>query len=358
MDCTLSFLFHEIEKNITKKIPFAVYRKPNDKVVTSYIQKNDEVYFLDDFEKSGFVFAPFNSLENSIIFPIDCCKIIKASSFDTLVVDNIKNTDVVFEDSEVLKKNHLKLVQKGIDFIKSGFAKKIVLSRKEIINVEAISIVTIFEKMLLNYQNAFVYCWFHPKIGLWLGATPEKLLEISNKTIKTVSLAGTQLKLENFNHLETKWGEKELEEQQIVTDFMVEQLKTHVDKISLNGPISVTAGKMVHLSTTISGEMIKPYFLKNIINCLHPTPAICGFPKDKSLKFIIENEGYHREFYSGYLGELNVSKKTELFVNLRCMKVKENTVALYVGGGITSQSEPQKEWEETVFKTQTIKAIL
>ena len=95
----------------------------------------------------------------------------------------------------------------------------------------------------------------------------------------------------------------------------------------------------------------------------HPTPAVCGLPAKKAKNFILENENYNREFYSGFLGEINIpkstkNKKSHLFVNLRCMSLENNIARIYVGGGITKDSIPEKEWEETVSKSFTMKSVL
>ena len=98
--------------------------------------------------------------------------------------------------------------------------------------------------------------------------------------------------------------------------------------------------------------------LKQLISVLHPTPAVCGFPKLEAKKFILENENYNREYYSGFLGELNIHDATDLYVNLRCMQIKNNQIHLYIGGGITKDSIPEKEWIETANKAMTMKKIL
>lgn len=112
---------------------------------------------------------------------------------------------------------------------------------------------------------------------------------------------------------------------------------------------------------------------------MHPTPAVCGLPKDISKAFILKNENYNREFYTGFLGELNIKERksrnvnrhniendayasvknvSNLYVNLRCMQLVNNHAIVYIGGGITKDSIPEKEWEETVSKSQVIKSIL
>jgi len=79
---------------------------------------------------------------------------------------------------------------------------------------------------------------------------------------------------------------------------------------------------------------------------IHPTPAVCGFPKEKALDLIFDIEKHNREYYSGFMGTVNVENATNLFVNLRCMKILPEKLALFTGGGITGDSIPEKEWEQ------------
>ena len=97
---------------------------------------------------------------------------------------------------------------------------------------------------------------------------------------------------------------------------------------------------------------------------MHPTPAVCGFPKGKARDFILKNENYNRKYYAGFLGELNFcfeSNQTlmsDLFVNLRCMEIIKDNAEIYVGCGITKDSNPEKEYIETKNKSVTMKNIL
>nr|MBX2840287.1 chorismate-binding protein [Flammeovirgaceae bacterium] len=87
-----------------------------------------------------------------------------------------------------------------------------------------------------------------------------------------------------------------------------------------------------------------------MLKLLHPTSAVCGMPKEKSLAFILENEDYDRELYSGYFGPVNIQNKTNIFVNLRCLQISKEEIVLYAGAGITEDSNPEKEWKETEIK--------
>lgn len=236
-----------------------------------------------------------------------------------------------------------------------------VVSRKEIVDLVKFDLVLIFEKLIQSYPTAFCYCWFHPKIGLWMGATPERLLKSNNNNFDTMSLAGTQ-KIHGAK--EVVWEKKEMEEQQFVTDFILRNLKDLTSEVSVSSPYTTQAGTLAHIKTDIEGVINENSSLKQVVSVLHPTPAVCGLPKESAKDFIIENEGYDREYYTGFLGELNKQGynneelKSDLFVNLRCMQIKDNQAHLYMGCGITKDSIPEKEWKESVNKSVTMKKIL
>ena len=77
-------------------------------------------------------------------------------------------------------------------------------------------------------------------------------------------------------------------------------------------------------------------------------------PLENVKSFLKEHEGYDREYYCGYLGPVNFKHESNLFVNLRCMQVQKNEAWCYAGAGITADSEPEQEWQETEMKMNTL----
>ena len=126
-------------------------------------------------------------------------------------------------------------------------------------------------------------------------------------------------------------------------------------------PYTQRAGHLLHLRTDIDGEMTGAEDLAELIQKLHPTAAICGLPRKEALRFIQNKENYSRDYYTGFMGELNAPMQGEsnLFVNLRCMQLfpKEQKAWIYVGGGITASSDPEREWQETQAKSETMKRV-
>ncbi len=350
-------IYLEVEKQRKKSLPFVAYRKPNSDTLIAFFQKDNQVHQSAHLNETGFVFTSFLNDER-IVFPESDC---------TLLIQNIKDTVVDFspfvlkELPIALKAFHEQLVVKGVSAIKGNAFEKVVLSRREQVTINAADYLLYFKRLVKAYMGAFCYWWYHPEIGEWMGATPEQLLKAEEKTIKTVALAGTQLVQEKEP---VEWQEKEKEEQQIVTDFIVSSLQPYTAGIEVTEPYTYKAGTVMHIKTDIQAMLKDTSDFEKVVNALHPTPALCGFPKNEAQKFITENEGYNRAFYSGYLGELNKNFETQqtetsdLFVNLRCMQLKSDKAYLYLGGGITKDSIPESEFFETVNKSKTIKKIL
>ena len=348
-------LLNAARNHFAKKLPFVLYSKPNQDKIVGLFQENDELYRAENLQEAGFIMAPFAGKEQ-VLIPEDKSEI-KISDF--VFEENRSNNDPISDD-ENGKEAFERLVQKGIDAINDNNFQKVVLSRKEIVTVENLDFALIFERLLQAYPTAFKYCWFHPKVGMWMGATPEQLLKADGAKINTVALAGTQKDVEGK---EVIWGEKEIEEQKFVTDFIVDNLKDITSELSTSEPYTLKAGNILHIKTDIEAVLQPENNLKKVVSILHPTPAVCGLPKIPSKEFILENEGYDRKYYSGFLGELNKDfatneEKSDLFVNLRCMQIKENQAHLYIGCGITKDSVPEKEYIETVNKSLTMKRIL
>ena len=341
-------IFDKARQFLFDKQPFVLYKKPNQLDVNAIFQKNNDLDFVVDFTESGFVFCDF-LFEKKIIFKKQNSDFITEPFLNKVLIPkkNILASENLFE-----KEKHIKLVQKGIIAIENQEFTKVVLSRKEIVSIENISPISIFKKLLKHNPSAFTYLWYHPKVGLWAGSFGEQLLFVEGLNFKTASLAGTQKYLKDSNII---WQDKEKNEQQIVTDFIVNGLKNESKFYKVSEPTTIVAGNVVHLKSEISGELYPDFDLENLLKILHPTPAVCGYPKSCSLKFIQDNEGYNREFYAGFIGEININLKTNLFVNLRCLKINFDTVNIFVGGGITINSNPELEWEETVIKSSTTK---
>ena len=345
-------LVDKIALHHQQNLPFVVYCKPNSDTVLGLFQNNDTVFEVRDFTEKGFVFASFDGSQNYIIPENES----KQWAEDWMSnQESILQNDFDLKEDESAKTNFQDLVGKGIQAIQNDEFQKVVLSRMETVSVTHFDLVATFQKLVQHYRSAFVYCFHHPKIGIWLGASPEQLLKANVDSFETMALAGTQKVAGGETVI---WQQKEQEEQQFVTDYIVSKLKEASAEIQVSEAYSVKAGTLWHIKTDISGVFGQELNLKKAIQLLHPTPAVCGVPKAISKAFIVANENYNRSFYTGFLGELNRNFASDLFVNLRCMQIENNQAHLYMGCGITKDSDPEKEWKESVNKSMIMKRIL
>jgi isochorismate synthase len=355
-------ILDKVKNQFEQNLPFVLYCKPNSDMVIGFFQQTDELFKVNNFTEKGFVFASFDGNQTYLI-PENQSEIVSVI-WEKKELTISENQFGSF--GKEAKNNFETLVAKGIQAIVNDEFKKVVVSRKETVDLVDFDLGVAFDNLVQLYPSTFVYCFYHPKIGIWLGASPEQLLKANKNEFETIALAGTQ---KDNGLVEITWEKKEKEEQQFVTDYIVTKLENVASEVLISKPYSIKAGNIWHIKTDISGVLNSDFSLEQVIGLLHPTPAVCGLPKEKSKAFILENENYDRSFYTGFLGELNSSFTTDpvssdLFVNLRCMQIEsasehEMTKAyLYMGCGITKDSIPEKEWSESINKSMTMKKIL
>lgn len=360
-----------IELCLDKNIPFASYRQPGGEIVT-VIQTGGEVEPLVEgvelSEQSGFVIAPFlggghcvsRNIRPDIVVVGDVVEgqvFVELSAIKSTVCENNCTDSSNYEaDCE----EYSAQVAAIIETIESGVFDKAVLSRIKVVSGDhRHKLVTTFMKMCAIYPYSMAYI-FQVEDQLWLGATPEVLASVQKGVFRTLSLAATRLNTPENKKL-AAWGDKELQEQQYVTDYIERILRTCDLKTLKMGPRYVRqAGNLLHLCTdfTCDGEEVDGK-MSQILNALHPTPAVCGMDTEAARDFLLDLEKHDRQYYSGYLGPVNiVAGEIAVYVNLRCMRVCSKYAHIFVGGGITADSIAEDEWQETVMKSKTILSVL
>jgi isochorismate synthase len=353
---------------LEKNIPFVTFRLPGEIPVKTWIQISGKFSLFESIkevaDKSGFVYAPFHRQTNFPVIFFEPDLIIENDSFDDSLFNEITEIATMYPEYfsklpyESGKEKYLQQAEKVIYSFDKTFTKA-VLSRVQLeVKPYQFDTGNFFIHLQNKYPNAFCHLINIPGAGIWAGATPETFLKIDEDRIQTVSLAGTQQKTEGKK--EILWKVKEMEEQRLVTNYIIEVLKRFdIKDFQIEGPQTIQAGNAYHLSTKF---IFEKSLIKNrvgeFIENFHPTPAVCGLPKEKSLELILQTEKHNREYYSGICGTVNMEGKTDLFVNLRCLKILKEKLALFVGGGLTSKSVPEKEWEETQLKAMTILSLI
>ena len=379
---------------IANHLPVALWRYPHDEarqavVDFSGVAQPTAIDFTE--QVAGFAFAPFVSNEGQMPLFIKASFYLDPVGQDFLSDENnfliAKNrrrflreyqnqlTNPSPESSWVTgpinravnkffdETEYADLVDRAVTFIKANGVRKVVTSRAAETTLPVdFDPLTTFEALCQRYQNAFISLIAIPEVGTWIGATPEVLLELNNKHLRTVALAGTQPRPVDRSLDTVTWGDKEIEEQAFVSNDIRDFFRNlDIDNFTEDGPKTVSAGKIVHLQTEFKVSLPERDLLhlaNQVLHDLHPTSAVCGMPREAALAFILEHERYNRAFYSGFLGPVHINQDSRLFVNLRCMQLRRHSAILYIGGGITQDSIPTAEWDETVLKSKTLLDIL
>lgn len=361
-----NYLAETLDNLLEKQIAFACWFYPRNKQVSLMVGNASEVAVLNRFDSlngdEGFVFAPFRVSGNSPLlllkpdfYSSDPQKI---SKIDTSQFEPIASNEQFSEEySFQSKTDYLQTIDETVAAIQNGVLAKVIISRQIPVTRTESSLGDIFVRLNAQTPNAFTYLVNLPYAGTWMGATPEVFLRSEKSDFETVSLAGTQTRRTDSDYW---WRTKDIEEQAFVSRYLLEVFfKYDIHQYTTLGPETLESGKVAHLKTSFFFPKGKvDACLGDFVAELHPTPAVCGLPKDEADEFIRQKELYHRKYYTGFLGPWRLNGEVCLFVNLRCMEVTSGQFILYAGGGITSQSVAEREWEETNQKAKTLLSVI
>ena len=346
---------------------FAIYRLPHESQVTLVLQTKGELVELTSCTelngKCGYVVAPFEVNQNQPILLI--------CPDEVLTVPVAEIASLQLPDSDMVSIGIIggRRMHYAIDFANDhsqlhlGAFRKIVLARcSDEETPEAIPPLELFRRACMLYPRMFISLVSTAKSGCWLTATPEILLEGNGKNQwRTIALAGTmqlegeQLKGEGEN---LSWSTKNIQEQRYVATYIAECLERFTRDFHEEGPSTVRAANLVHLRSDFTFSLPDTARIGDLLQALHPTPAVCGLPKRDAFQFIIHNEFTPRRYYSGFMGMLDAEHQTHLYVSLRCMNIEGNRYHLYAGGGLLKDSVEEQEWQETEAKLETMRRCI
>ena len=242
-------------------------------------------------------------------------------------------------------------VEEGIGCLKQGLAKKIVLSRIISFSQQGLTAESIFNSFNEKFPNATVFAFIDEHQAQWVGASPELLFRKRGNSYTTISLAGTRKAGSN-----EEWGAKEIQEQKLVTDFIQHELEMlGADKIICGEIQTRNAGSIEHLCNEITFEYFGEW--NNVMKSLHPTPAVCGMPRNEAKAIIRKIETHNREYYTGLIG-IEQGENVDVYVILRCLKIEDGKLHVYVGAGITKDSVPELEARETRWKAESLTDVI
>lgn len=313
------------------------------------------IYFKFPFDEKLYTTSE-NSEEKALIFQSFDKSDTVSFNGNIITVNHISeqfsNQFLIQDETQFSAETHEDYLQKldeVIQVIKNNDLPKLVISRRKIFkDFKEIDVEKSFRNLFETYPNAFRYIFIQGE-NSWIGAFSEVLGKFSKATheFETMSLAGTI-------PVSASWSQKEIEEQKPVSSY-IRSILGKFDKentIQESETYDHISGNIKHLRTDFKLK-INPEDLDAIIEELHPTPAVCGIPKDFCKEKIQEIEKFPRELYAGFI-RIETDDFIQYFVNLRCAKLYSDSVHLFVGGGITAQSNPEKEWIETELKSEAV----
>ncbi len=339
-------IIQALDKAISHRIHFFCYRLPGEQ------QLHFGAQIIEQHTPVGFYVHPFcediNTPVSYISAQFDAVKFLKVP------LSSLPRTNCRLVMAETTsKETYMAQAARCISDLKGGKFKKIVLSRTICNEYAIISWRNVFKNLLDKNPDAFVFAFHSEEAGFWMGASPEKYLSYHRDQVSTMALAGTRMA-----GSADEWSDKEREEQKIVADYICEKFDLVGMKYAMSPTYTRNAGTVEHICNDFEGTVTTPTQVDKLRNFLHPTPAIAGVPAKEAIKYIKDVEKRSRRYYGGFIGPVDAWGNFDFYVNLRSLEFDSERYCIYVGGGLTADSDPEKEWQETIHKAKTLQRFL
>ncbi len=338
----MSYIYRRVD---AKEEAIIAYSAPGSQEFTlATIDKAKVVEKGESLDKYDYLIAPFDKSIHSRIG-------IHIASYATSMKFSCYPQGILPEDNTSIDEYKTSYA-KAFASIEANELDKIVISRLKNIYCDVDNIYPLFLQLKNKYISSYTFLIHIPDWGTWMGSTPELLIQSNSYGYTSRAIAGTRQ-----SHIRAiQWGDKELEEHRYIETYLRESLTKADIEHDIMPTFNLEAGPVTHICSDI--RIKSSTSLDTVIDIIHPGPALSGMPRDRSVRRISEIEPHDRKYYCGYLGSITDLDSLELYVMIRCMEIYKNGYKLYVGGGITKDSELQKEWEETNHKADTLLSVL
>ena len=215
-----------------------------------------------------------------------------------------------------------------------------------------------------SYPNCYAFSMSNGQGLNFIGASPEKLLQIQNHQLTTDALAGSaprgKTAIEDLyfgQHLLN--NHKEREEHQLVKEFLIQRLiDLELTPLFSASPQLLRLANIQHLWTPIRAELRTKIHPLDLVASLHPTPAVAGIPQNLACQKIRSYETFERNLYAAPFGWIDYHGNSEFVVGIRSALLKEDSARLYAGAGIVAESDSKMETEEITLKFQPLLSSL
>jgi len=271
------------------------------------------------------------------------------------------NNKIITRSDSPHKQQWAELVEQAIEY--KALVPKVVLSRKtQLICQEKINHIDLLNQWQQANPNSFHYCLQFSEKHAYISCSPERLFSREKNNLKTEALAGTihrsRNKQEDNNLLQSLLTDKKIDrENYLVQEFIISNLKALKAQVSCDETHVMQLHNVQHLWVPINATLKANTSDAELLDRLHPTPAVGGCPKQPALQFINDNEPYLRGWYAGTVGYLN-AQKSDFSVAIRSALIADNKIELFAGAGIVTGSVASQEWQELDNKIRTILEII
>ena len=249
-------------------------------------------------------------------------------------------------------------VNRALEEISAGSLHKVVVSRHiEGRSETPLSATLALSRLMDSYPDTHVFA-----VGSLLGASPETLASVTEKTLKSRVLAGSTPRghdpeSDRAQAAALASSEKDLDEHEYAVRSAETSLKgLNLSSLAVGHPRTIKLKNLWHLATDISADLPEALTPLEIIGALHPTAAVAGTPREMALEAISELESFDRGYFSAPVGWVDSQGNGEFAIALRCAELADNRMSLraLAGAGIVRGSEPVQELAETTLKLQPI----
>nr|WP_211171211.1 isochorismate synthase [Bacillus sp. DNRA2] len=280
------------------------------------------------------------------------------------------NRSFSFDESQLVRTEEVqpeawkKTVDAIVNELKEGPLKKVVLARELRLHFnEPVQVEKVLENLFREQSESFIFA-FESEGDCFVGASPERLLKKNGNDVFTTCLAGSIKRgktLEEDNVLGTDIlnDHKNLIEHQYVVEMIKEAMSEVCTEVILpDQPQLMKMRDIQHLYTPVIAKTDAGTSLLQIVERLHPTPALGGLPKKEAVEKIREVELLDRGFYAGPIGWLDYRGNGEFAVAIRSGLIQGNEASLFAGCGVVADSDSESEYLETNIKLRPMLTAL
>ncbi|ACF14444.1 isochorismate synthase [Chloroherpeton thalassium ATCC 35110] len=261
------------------------------------------------------------------------------------------------------QKEWQEIIDKSIQAFDSGCMEKIVLARKTtMVFSEELDPIRLLKQLKDVVNRAFHFYFQFDGTPGFIGATPERLYKRIGETIFSEAVAGTRPR-GNSPEADLAFAEDLLNSDKDVREhqFVCKSILDVMDELctDIQSPAQVSLLKLArvqHLYNKYSATLKKGYGDADLLERIHPTPAVGGVPKKEAIRQIAALEPFDRGWYAGPIGWLS-RNESEFAVGIRSALMMKNQLHIYTGAGIVKGSEAESEWEEIENKLGSFLAI-